>query len=72
MKMTQKIFYGKVTRILNCGAGIRGNTWYGKKLPNEKQVWVIVREGKIRDCGFNDIPRVYNNKTGLSRLMEKL
>ena len=43
---------------------VHGNYWYAKILENGKQVWAWARDGLIRDCGINDIPRAIN-KYGL-------
>lgn len=45
----------------------RGNHWYEKILPNGKQVWVIVRDNFIRDAGINEVPKIIDDSTGLSR-----
>jgi len=52
-------FLGKCSRY--------GNEWYGKILPNGKQLWAVVRNGVIRHGGLNDIPCKFHPEAGLSR-----
>jgi len=35
-----------------------GNYWYAKILDNGEQLWAWARNGLIKDCGINEIPRV--------------
>ncbi|ANI89334.1 hypothetical protein A9P82_08535 [Arachidicoccus ginsenosidimutans] len=44
-----------------------GNDWYAKTREDGKQVWARVRNGKITNGGINDIPKSYNNQTGLQQ-----
>ncbi|MCL5875171.1 MAG: hypothetical protein M1114_02235 [Candidatus Dependentiae bacterium] len=44
-----------------------GNAWYAKILETGKQVWVQVWGKLIRNGGINNIPKLFNSKTGLSR-----
>jgi RHS repeat-associated protein len=44
-----------------------GNEWYAKILPNGKQIWTRVRNGKITNGGVNDIPKRFDAETGLNR-----
>ena len=39
-------------------------------LPDESQVWASVLNDFIRNGGANDIPRIYNSKTGFSKLLK--
>ncbi len=48
------------------GADKYGNEWYGKTRSDGSQVWTQVRNGKIVNGGVNDVPKVFNDKTGLS------
>ena len=52
---------------LGTGPDSRGEIWYGKTLPDGKQIWVEIRSGEniIRDAGINDIPKTWNPITGL-------
>jgi hypothetical protein len=34
-----------------------GNDWYGEILKDGRQLWASARDGLIKDCGINDIPR---------------
>lgn len=38
--------------------------WYGKILPDGRQLWVWVKDGLIRDGGINKIPRSFDPDTG--------
>lgn len=44
-----------------------GNAWYAKILETGKQIWVQVWGKLIRNGGINNIPKLFNSKTGLSR-----
>jgi len=33
-----------------------GNKWYARNIDNERQCWVIVRDGIIQNCGVNITP----------------
>lgn len=48
---------------------MRGNHWWGKVLENGKQVWAQAYKGIVRNGAMNNVPRPYNPKTGLSKLM---
>ena len=45
-----------------------GNEWSMKILPNGKQAWTQVRNGKIVNGGINAMPRNFNPHTGLKKL----
>lgn len=47
-----------------------GTKWYAQITTQGKQLWAVVRNGLIRNGGINNIPRNFNGKTGLSRLLE--
>lgn len=49
------------------GVDMRGNVWYGEILDNGKQIWAWTRDNLIRDAGINEIPRIFNEETGLCR-----
>jgi hypothetical protein len=51
------------------GPDMRGNRWWGKILENGKQLWAQAYKGVVRNGGLNDVPRPYNAKTGLSKLI---
>lgn len=53
------------------GPDERGNLWYGKILPDGKQVWTSVRDNLIRNGGLNETPKIFNSKTGLCSLGKK-
>lgn len=57
----------------NCyyGKDARGNDCYARTLPDGSQVWVIVRDGKIRDAGKNDEPHSWDPETGFSKNIKK-
>jgi len=38
--------------------------WYGKILPDGRQLWVWTKDGLIRDGGINKIPRPFDPDTG--------
>ena len=44
-----------------------GNEWYGKMLPDGKQIWATVQNNTIRNGGINDIPKVANKNTGFCK-----
>ncbi|MDR3550960.1 MAG: hypothetical protein P4L31_06110, partial [Candidatus Babeliales bacterium] len=44
-----------------------GTEWYGKILPDGKQMWTQVRDGFIRNAGVNESVKVFDKDTGLSR-----
>jgi filamentous hemagglutinin len=43
-----------------------GNDWCEETRSDGSQVWVLVRNGKIRNGGLNPTPRTFNPQTGLS------
>ena len=45
----------------------RGSLWYAKTLENGIQIWAEVRNGQVRNGGFNSTPKIYNPKTGLKK-----
>lgn len=45
---------------------LHGNDHYSRELPNGRQVWVRVRDGKIFNCGINSRVLPKDPKTGLS------
>jgi isopenicillin N synthase-like dioxygenase len=49
-------------------ADIHGSTWCEKFLDDGSQVWIILRQGKIRDGGRNITPIKWNPETGLCSL----
>jgi hypothetical protein len=44
----------------------RNKLWFAKILKDGTQAWAEVRDGVIRNCGINKVPREANNETGLS------
>jgi filamentous hemagglutinin len=44
-----------------------GNDWYAEMRSDGSQVWASVRNGQIRNGGFNPIARDWTPGTGLSR-----
>ena len=48
-----------------------GTLWCEKFLDNGTQLWVQVRDGKIRNCGHNKIPKKWDPETGLARNIKK-
>jgi hypothetical protein len=49
-----------------------GRRWYGKTLPNGKQLWAEVRKGIIRNGGINDSPKIFDELTGFKRNIIKV
>ena len=45
----------------------RGTKWFGKILPNGKQLWATLRDNMIRNGGINDVIKSFNPETGLSK-----
>ena len=45
-----------------------GKQWYGKMNTDGTQIWVSARNNIIQDGGLNNIPHIYNSKTGLSSI----
>lgn len=45
----------------------RGSLWYAKTNEYGIQIWAEVRNGQIRNGGYNTVPKGYNPKTGLKR-----
>lgn len=50
------------------GTDMHGNHWFGKTLPDGRQIWVSARNNYIRNGGINDTPECFNTETGLSAL----
>lgn len=44
----------------------RNKLWFAKILKDGTQAWAEVRDGVIRNCRINKVPREANNETGLS------
>jgi len=44
-----------------------GNKWYVKNTSDGKQIWVQVRDREIRNGGIYNTPKIYNERSGLSR-----
>jgi len=68
---TEKLIYD-VANNPKCylGPDDHGNHCYAKTLKNDRQVWVEVRNNKIKNWGINepgDI-KIYNSKTGFKAL----
>lgn len=42
-----------------------GNSWYAETLPNGTQAWAEMRNGVITEGGLNQVPKVFDPKTGL-------
>ncbi len=42
-----------------------GRVWYARTTGNGKQLWVIVRNGRIQNGGLNAIPRTFESNIGL-------
>lgn len=53
------------------GLDQHGTEWYAKIIENGKQLWATVRNELIRNGGMNDVPLIFNPKTGLSQLFKK-
>ena len=51
------------------GSDVHGNDWYSEKLLDGTQRWASIYKGIIKNCGINNIPKIYNPITGLSRLV---
>lgn len=45
-----------------------GNRWSARILPDGRQVWTQARDGKLVNGGINDVPRLFNSRTGLKRI----
>jgi hypothetical protein len=43
-----------------------GNVWYARVLKDGRQVWIQVRNFRIRNGGINLLPRKFDPLTGLS------
>jgi len=43
-----------------------GTLWYGETLNTGEQIWVQVRNGKIRNAGYNMPPKIWHPETGFS------
>jgi hypothetical protein len=43
-----------------------GSEWYAHLLADGRQVWAMVRHGKIQYGGIRQIPKTFNAQTGLS------
>jgi RHS repeat-associated protein len=48
------------------GRDSHGNEWYAKIGKDGKQIWTQVRDRKIVNGGVNNVPKRFNNQTGLS------
>lgn len=44
-----------------------GNEWYAEILEDGRQVWVETRNGNIFEGGINEIPKSWNQSTGLKK-----
>jgi len=42
----------------------KSSLWYAKTLENGIQIWAEVRNGQVRNGGFNSTPKIYNPKQG--------
>jgi len=42
-----------------------GNWWYGKILPDGRQLWASAWGDVVGNCGLNETPKPYHPKTGL-------
>lgn len=49
------------------GKDSRGNDWYYKNLDDGTQLWATSRNGVIQDGGLNQVPRTWDERTGLNR-----
>lgn len=49
------------------GSDRYGNCWHAKILQNGTQIWTESRNGKIIDGGLNNIPKQWNDLTGLKK-----
>lgn len=49
-----------------------GNSWYARILGDGKQVWVQVRHGRIRNGGFNPVPRAFDLLWGYRHRRNKM
>lgn len=43
-----------------------GNDWHERIEPDGSQTWTVSRSSVIQDGGSNDIPRTWDNETGLN------
>jgi len=48
------------------GKDAHGNDWYAEQNADGSQTWVQVRDGKIINGGVNDVPKTFDQNTGLS------
>ena len=53
------------------GKDARENDWYARTLPDGSQVWVVVRNGVIKDAGKNSTPHTWDSETGFSKNVKK-
>jgi hypothetical protein len=44
-----------------------GTKWYGQTLSTGQQIWVQVRNGEIRNAGYNLPSKTWHSETGFSR-----
>jgi len=51
------------------GSDIHGNDWYSEILSDGTQRWASVYQKVIKNRGINNVPKLYNPMTGLSRLV---
>jgi hypothetical protein len=52
-------------------ADSHGTLWCERLLEDGTQLWAQIRDGKIRNCGHNKIPRKWDTEAGLTRNIKK-
>lgn len=61
-----QLLEGLISKQENFLGTVEGNQWYASLLPDGRQLWAVVRSGKMKYGGIREHPKAFNPRTGLS------